>query len=208
MRSPGALSKDPEDRFEAAPTCATEVLAGAPADLGFAAVPGSFTVGPKVELSEVRRSLPCPACGGPVPVGGEFVGARVRCLHCKAFAQVALSPSHSMILRQIADTATTTEVDVPVPVLHPPTLPAVAPGDPRPLTASWSPPVLAAKAGGRASRRRRRFAAGLAVTALVLIGAVLGLGVWGRRPGGEERVVINAARTPPPLSPRSLRSAS
>jgi hypothetical protein len=112
-----------------------------------------------------------------------------------------------MILRQIAPTATT-EFDASGPVLHPPTLPAVAPGDRLPWTASWSPPVLEAKAGGGASQRGRGSVVGLAVTALVLIGAVLGWSFWGRRPGrvaarpnasaplpaiAEERVVINIA---------------
>ncbi len=77
------LSKDPTDRFESCSALAREVLADVP-PLG----PGRTLVEPRRRSRRPRKGtpgrVPCPACGGLLPVVREHAGRRVTCTRCRA----------------------------------------------------------------------------------------------------------------------------
>ncbi len=83
------LSKDPTDRFESCSSLAREVLADVPP-----LVPGREP-SPPLPVTPASRGapgrVPCPACGGLLPVVREHAGRRVTCTRCRAVAVVQIS---------------------------------------------------------------------------------------------------------------------
>ncbi|WP_435008532.1 protein kinase domain-containing protein [Tundrisphaera lichenicola] len=80
------LSKGPRDRFEDCSSMAREILADIPAP-----IPGEPPPRP-VPLASASAGepgrVPCPACGGLLPVVPDHAGRRITCTRCRAIAVV------------------------------------------------------------------------------------------------------------------------
>ncbi len=96
------LSKDPDGRFFSCVELAQEILAAisSPAESGW-----SVAQTQKITRGTPGR-VPCPACQGPMPVGPEHAGGRVRCASCQATSQVTVLSSNTVQLKLIEPAAT------------------------------------------------------------------------------------------------------
>ncbi len=83
------LSKDPGDRFESCSALAVEALAEVPTPVPGRPLPIPVVLAAASEGKPGR--VPCPACGGLLPVIREHAGRRVTCTRCRATAVVQLA---------------------------------------------------------------------------------------------------------------------
>ena len=179
------LSKDPKDRFENCAALAREILAEVPPP-----VPGRPSLAPQPftppSVGEPGR-VPCPACGGLLPVIPEHAGRRVTCTRCRAVALVQLVGG-TVRLRLLAPAPRPPESDSSMT----PVLPGPEPAAPTPPTSpptdaefdDWPPPN---------PPRSRRLAAGVGLIALGLL-CVVGAWLLGGRAGS--RPAFDAAGNP------------
>ena len=91
------LAKDPDERFESCTAMAREILAALPAGED----PSEATALVEVTSRGSPGRVPCPACGGDMPVGREHAGGRIRCVRCQAISAVSLLSSNTVQLRLI-----------------------------------------------------------------------------------------------------------
>jgi serine/threonine protein kinase len=195
-----ALSKDPAERFESCSALAQEVMAAVPS--GAIGPVSSTTCTPSSRGAPGR--VPCPACATPLPVGREHAGGRVRCPGCQALSQVSLLSSNTVQLKLIESvprsTAPTSVIVVdgsdedalvdsgaatviaakPGTFEHTGQSSAPTPGSTNVAVSqdSGASPVLAA---GNDSRRFH-WIAWSALALLLVVGAILTRGIWGRIP--------------------------
>ncbi len=185
------LSKDPAVRFASCAALAREALADVPP-----LVPGRPLAAPELVVPASKGEpgrVPCPACGGFLPVVREHAGRRVTCTRCRATAVVQVSTG-SVQLRLVAPPTRPPATDPSItPVLYGP--------EPPPPATDAEFEVLPPKSQESRSGRRVLLAAGL----IALAGAGLGvlalfLRARGPDPSGEPRkgpvpaapVVVNA----------------
>jgi ABC-type Fe3+ transport system substrate-binding protein len=176
------LSKEPENRFESCSAMAREILADVSP-----LVPGRAPATPLLVTPASRGTpgrVPCPACGGLLPVVREHAGRRVTCTRCRAVAVVQLAPGEAgtVHLRLIAPPPRSAETDPSMtPVLYGPEAPAPPSGPPTDAEFdAWPAP--------NESRSGRRSWIGLGLVALVGLGVI---GVWllrGGRPVEDSKV--------------------
>lgn len=83
------LSKDPGDRFESCSALASEALADVPPPVPGRTPPPTVLIAP-ASTGEPGR-VPCPACGGLLPVVRKHDGRRISCTRCHAIAVVHLT---------------------------------------------------------------------------------------------------------------------
>jgi eukaryotic-like serine/threonine-protein kinase len=158
------LAKEPGDRFESCSAMAREILADVPPLVPGRAPPKPVLVLPTSKGSPGR--VPCPACGGLLPVVREHAGRRVTCTRCRATAVVQIVAG-TVTLRLIAPPPRPPGTDPSMtPVLY-------GPESPTPPSTEIEVEVGLASGGSKGGRSRR----GLLV-AIGLIGlACLGFGV-------------------------------
>jgi hypothetical protein len=175
------LSKEPEERFESCTALAYQALLDLPVHSSSEAT----IIGPTVassSLTDSRKVVPCPVCHNMVSVGPEHRGERVRCPRCQSISHVEISSSNTVILTPVRP-ASWTGSDANIPVVYPP---VPGPGGDRPIRL----------------RSGRRLAGGLAFLGLLVITAVVGWGLWGRRSGqGAPRPLAAAASAAPASRP-------
>ena len=168
------LSKDPRDRFESCSALAREILADVPPLVPGRPIPAPTPVTPTSKGAPGR--VPCPACGGFLPVVPEHAGRRITCTRCRATAVVQVVGG-TVRLRLVAPPPRSAQAGPSLaPVPHGPEPPA----SPRPATGA-EVDVLPASAASKGSRPGRRARIWLGLIGL----AVVGLGVFAPRfPGG------------------------
>ncbi len=82
------LSKDPADRFENCASLARAILANVPPLVAGQPLSTPELISPASKGTSGR--VPCPACGGLLPVVREHAGRRITCTRCRATAMVQL----------------------------------------------------------------------------------------------------------------------
>ena len=158
------LSKDPAGRFESCSAMAREILADVPP-----LVPGRLPRPPEPVVPASKGEpgrVPCPACGGFLPVVAEHAGRRVTCTRCRSTAVVQVSGG-SVRLRLVAPPPRP-------PATDPSTTPVLLGVEPSPPETDADFAILPPKPPGpRGDLKGRRalIAAGL----VALAGAGLGL---------------------------------
>ena len=171
------LSKDPRGRFESCSAMAREILAGIPP-----LVPGREPSSPVLALPASKGApgrVPCPACGGLLPVVREHAGRRVTCTRCRATAVVHLAAG-TVQLRLVAPPPRPAGTDPSMtPVLYGP--------EPSPTPTEADVDVVP---GSKGFRPGRRAWIGLGLVGLAAMGA--GMLAWpflegGRSPEGPSR---------------------
>lgn len=90
------LAKDPRDRFETCSALASEALAEVPPPVPGRAPSPTVLVSPSSKGEPGR--VPCPACGGLLPVVRAHDGRRVTCTRCHATAVVHLTADSVRLL--------------------------------------------------------------------------------------------------------------
>jgi eukaryotic-like serine/threonine-protein kinase len=181
------LSKAPGDRFESCSALALEILADVPP-----LVPGRPPSNPVLVTRASKGTpgrVPCPACGGLLPVVREHAGRRVICTRCRATAVVHLAAGTLQLL-----------------LVAPPPRPAgpdssinpvpYGPKPPRPSRTGAKGDVPPTSAGPKGFRPGRRAWIGLGLASL----AAIGLGVFAPRfLGGRAPADLTREATRPPI---------
>jgi eukaryotic-like serine/threonine-protein kinase len=162
------LSKDPRDRFESCSSMAREILADVPTPIPGRPLPVPVPLAATSEGEPGR--VPCPTCGGLLPVVPEHAGRRITCTRCRATAVVQLA-SGTVRLRLMSP---------------PPTGPGARSTE-TPVLYGPEPPEPATEPGRLRRRlldRRVMIAAGLVLLAAVGAGILIlwYLGGGGRQP--------------------------
>ncbi len=168
------LAKEPLDRFESCSSLARTILANVPP-----IVPGRPLSRPEL-ISPASKGtpgrVPCPACGGLLPVVREHAGRRITCTRCRATAMVQLAAGTVQLLLV----------------------------DPPPQAAQVDSRTVSTKAGVKDAEielpiepmsRRRWLGAGLVGLGLVGVGGVAGwfLGRWSVRDGAGRGIPPRAS---------------
>ncbi len=174
------LAKDPDERFESCTAMAREILAALPADED----PSQATAPVEVTSRGSPGRVPCPSCGGDMPVGREHAGGRIRCVRCQAISAVSLLSSNTVQLRLVEPVdpggAPSSRGPGPTYVVGAPD--DEAEPDPSAVTAPVERPAISATTEtDRRSGRRLGTAALLACGGLALV-LVVGTVLLGGRP--------------------------
>jgi serine/threonine-protein kinase len=163
------LAKEPLERFETCSILARAILGEVPP-----LVPGRPVSTPEL-ISPASKGapgrVPCPHCGGLLPVVREHAGRRITCTRCRATAMVQLAAGTVQLLL----------VNPPpqAPRIEPPRVPLKA----RPIDLGITTEPESGLTEETAINRRRWIGAGLAGLGLVSVGGVVGwfLGRWSVR---------------------------
>jgi tRNA A-37 threonylcarbamoyl transferase component Bud32 len=186
------LSKEPSERFESCSSLARAILADVPPLVTGRPLSTPELISPASKGAPGR--VPCPACGGLLPVVREHAGRRITCTRCRATAMVQLAAGTVQLLL----------VDPPPkpPEAEPSKAPAPPIARPNPRVVDLGIEVEAEPISPIDDGLSRRSWIGTSLIGLGLLG-VGGLGGWflGRRRGLEKPVedISDAPVDPAPI---------